>query len=224
MFRALYYTVAEKAQTALKTTLKAVQFTISRIVGYLLYAVQHLRRRDSAADLPIAPLHHDIYFWVGVLIELLIAAVAIKMNNSRIFLLLAWPVGAFVAHLLIERLRLERWIIIPCIALIGCGLWLFDMLLNPVIYVYLLPGRGLCANYAQAPPESLPRRVFVVQQEGKGVLHNVEIVLHDNHQKDQTAIDHVEQYAEVDSKESGLKGVQPKHVKSQGNSPPQGRR
>jgi hypothetical protein len=53
--------------------------------------------------------------------------------------------------------------------------------------------------------------VFVLQQVGPDTLHNVEVILHDNHQKDQTAADHIEHYSEITPGESNLKNIQPKH-------------
>jgi hypothetical protein len=62
--------------------------------------------------------------------------------------------------------------------------------LGPPTYVYLLPGRGLGENSAKAPREFVPRRVFVIQQSGPGALNNVQVTLHDNHARDQTAADY----------------------------------
>ncbi len=153
------------------------------------------------------------YFWgaASVFFALLIAAAAIMMRDPNMFLWIAFPIGIFLSHTVIKGLHWPRGIIILFAVVIGCGLWLFSALLNPTTYIYLLPGRGLGANTIQAPRESILRRVFIVEQKGRGVLHNVEVILHDNTQKDQTSIDHVETYDEVDCSKSELKDVQPKH-------------
>jgi hypothetical protein len=81
----------------------------------------------------------------------------------------------------------------------------------PATYIYYMPGLGLDENSAEAPREFVARRVFVMQQVGPGVLHNVQITLQDDHAMGQVSSDHTEVYSEIDPGESNLSGVQPKH-------------
>ena len=87
----------------------------------------------------------------------------------------------------------------------------YEWLFTPATYAYLLPGRGLGQNSAPAPREFVLRRVFVLEQVGPKILHNVKVILRDNHAKDQAQAHHIENYPQVDPRESGLKNVQPKH-------------
>jgi hypothetical protein len=106
--------------------------------------------------------------------------------------------------------------IVGCASLVGAitiplAIFAYERWFAPPTYVYLLPGRGLGENSAQAPHELIPRRVFVLQQVGPGILHNVELTLQDNHAEGQTSAAHVENWQEVDPGESDLHNVQPKH-------------
>jgi hypothetical protein len=60
----------------------------------------------------------------------------------------------------------------------------YEGLFTPATYAYLLPGRGLGQNSARAPREFVLRRVFVLEQVGPKILHNVKVILHDNHVKE----------------------------------------
>lgn len=99
---------------------------------------------------------------------------------------------------------------------IGCLIGAFavpvyEIFFTPVTFVYLILGRSLGENSAAAPREMITRRVFVLQQEGPGVLHNVQIELYDNHARGTATADHFENYPEIDPGQSDVNRGEPIH-------------
>ncbi len=139
------------------------------------------------------------------------------MSSTEIFFALLGVALALIPWALSELgIAVPRPIIILSLILGLCslggalGIPAYRRWLAPPTYVYLIAGRGLGENSANAPQEMIERRVFVLQQSGSGTLHDVDVMLHDDHAIDQTATDHIDHYPEVGPEESHT-GAPPKH-------------